>query len=107
MAISPINPVSPQRAAQIQSTNNQKTNSLKDTKTEKNSFGKILQESMTNLDKNITSTQESLENIISGKSDDFHSYIVQSEKTAVNLQMTLQVRNKIIDAYNEIMRMQV
>jgi flagellar hook-basal body complex protein FliE len=107
MAISPINPVSPQRAAQIQSTNNQKTNSLKDTKTEKNSFGKILQESMTNLDKNITSTQESLENIISGKSDDFHSYIVQSEKTAVNLQMTLQVRNKIVDAYNEIMRMQV
>lgn len=107
MAISPINAVSPQRAAQIQSTNNQKTNSQENSKTEKNSFGKILQESMTNLDNNITSTQESLENIISGKSDDFHSYIVQSEKTAVNLQMTLQVRNKIVDAYNEIMRMQV
>jgi len=107
MAISPITPVSPQRTAQIQNTTNQKTNSLENSKTEKNSFGKILQESMTNLDNNITSTQESLENIISGKSDDFHSYIVQSEKTAVNLQMTLQVRNKIVDAYNEIMRMQV
>jgi flagellar hook-basal body complex protein FliE len=107
MAISPITPVSPQRTGQIQNTTNQKTNSLENSKTEKNSFGKILQESMTNLDNNITSTQESLENIISGKSDDFHSYIVQSEKTAVNLQMTLQVRNKIVDAYNEIMRMQV
>jgi flagellar hook-basal body complex protein FliE len=107
MAISPINAVSPQRAAQIQSTNNEKPNSLENKKTEKNSFSQVLQNSISELDNNITTTQESLENIISGKSDDFHSYIVQSEKTAVNLQMTLQVRNKIVDAYNEIMRMQV
>jgi flagellar hook-basal body complex protein FliE len=107
MAISPINAVSPRSATQVQNTTNQKTNSVENSKNEKTSFNEILKESITNVDNNITTTQESLENIISGKSDDFHSYIVQSEKTAVNLQMTLQVRNKIVDAYNEIMRMQV
>jgi|SRR6056297_2267589 len=107
MAINPINAVSPRSAAQIQSTTNQNTNKVENTNNKKSSFNEILKESITNIDSNITSTQESIENIISGKSDDFHDFIVESEKTAVNLQMTLQVRNKIVDAYNEIMRMQV
>ncbi|AEM74530.1 flagellar hook-basal body complex protein FliE [Caldicellulosiruptor acetigenus] len=33
--------------------------------------------------------------------------IVASEKASIALQLTLQIRNKILDAYNEIMRMQV
>ncbi|WAM32098.1 flagellar hook-basal body complex protein FliE [Caldicellulosiruptor naganoensis] len=33
--------------------------------------------------------------------------IVASEKASLALQLTLQIRNKILDAYNEIMRMQV
>lgn len=33
--------------------------------------------------------------------------IVASEKASMALQLTLQIRNKILDAYNEIMRMQV
>jgi len=107
MAISPISAVSPRSATEIKRVTDQNINTEKNKKSEKSSFNEILKESITNLDSNITSTQESLENIISGKSDDIHSYIVESEKTAVNLQMTLQVRNKIVDAYNEIMRMQV
>jgi len=107
MAINPINAVSPRSAAQIQNTTNKNTNKIENSNNKKSSFNEILQNSISTIDDNITTTQESIENIISGKSDDFHDYIVKSEKTAVNLQMTLQVRNKIVDAYNEIMRMQV
>lgn len=107
MSISPISAVSPRSAMEIQRAPDRNINTEKNSKSERSSFNEILKESITNLDHNITTTQQSLENIISGKSDDIHKFIVESEKTAINLQMTLQVRNKIVDAYNEIMRMQV
>lgn len=42
-----------------------------------------------------------------GSSTNPHDVIVASEKASLALQLTLQIRNKILDAYNEIMRMQV
>ena len=39
-----------------------------------------------------------------GKTD---KVLIAVEKADIALQFTLQVRNKIIDAYNEIMRMQI
>lgn len=107
MTISPISAVSPRSAMEVQRATDKNINTERNSKIGQNSFNEILKESITNLDNNITTTQQSLENIISGKSDDIHKFIVESEKTAINLQLTLQVRNKIADAYNEIMKMQV
>jgi len=42
-----------------------------------------------------------------GLTSDPQDAIVASEKASIALQLTLQIRNKILDAYNEIMRMQV
>jgi flagellar hook-basal body complex protein FliE len=44
---------------------------------------------------------------ISGVSDDIHSVIIAGSKADLALQMTLQVRNKVMDAYKEIMNMQI
>lgn len=42
----------------------------------------------------------------SGKTDDIHNVMITAEKANISLQFALQVRNKALDAYNEIMRMQ-
>ena len=42
-----------------------------------------------------------------GKIDDLHTLMIETEKADLALQFTLQVRNKLLDAYNEIMRMQI
>ncbi|HOJ09626.1 MAG TPA: flagellar hook-basal body complex protein FliE [Clostridiales bacterium] len=42
-----------------------------------------------------------------GNIDDIHKVLVEVEKADIALQFTLQIRNKIMDAYNEIMRMQI
>ena len=42
-----------------------------------------------------------------GKIEDLHQVILAGEKAALALQMTLQVRNKVVEAYQELMRMQV
>jgi len=42
-----------------------------------------------------------------GKTDNIHEVMIAAAKADIALQFTLQIRNKIIDAYNEIMRMQI
>jgi len=44
---------------------------------------------------------------ITGKTDSIHSVLIAAEKASIALQLMIEVRNKVIDAYNEIMRMQV
>lgn len=38
---------------------------------------------------------------------DLHDVMISAEKASVALQLTLQVRNKLVEAYQEVMRMQV
>ncbi len=42
-----------------------------------------------------------------GKIDNIHQVMIASEKAEMALQFTLQIRNKFLDAYQEIMRMPV
>ena len=42
-----------------------------------------------------------------GNTDNIHGVLIASEKAEIALQLTMQIRNKLMDAYNEIMRMQI
>jgi len=42
-----------------------------------------------------------------GKTDNIPQVLIAGEKANISLQFTMQVRNKILDAYSEIMRMQI
>lgn len=44
---------------------------------------------------------------IVGKTENIHSVLIAAEKASIALQLMIEVRDKVIDAYNEIMRMQV
>ncbi len=45
--------------------------------------------------------------LVAGNIDNVHQVVIASQKAELALQFTLQVRNKILDAYNEIMRMSI
>nr|WP_245937430.1 flagellar hook-basal body complex protein FliE [Saliterribacillus persicus] len=45
--------------------------------------------------------------LANGEIDDLHDVMITSQKASVALQTGVQVQNKVITAYNEIMRMQV
>lgn len=51
--------------------------------------------------------ESSLESFSVGESDSIHRVIVDMEEALLNLKFATQVRNKVIDAYQEIMRMQI
>ncbi len=45
--------------------------------------------------------------LASGETEDVHTAMIQMQKAKLALDFTIQVRNKVIEAYQEIMRMQV
>lgn len=49
----------------------------------------------------------SMEEIATGKSNNLHETMIAIQKAEISFKMMMQVRNKIMDAYQEIMRMQV
>lgn len=69
-------------------------------------FIAYLGEAMTQLNQMQQTSQKLDEDLALGKTDNIHQVMVQAEKAGVALQFALQVRNKALDAYNEIMRMQ-
>jgi flagellar hook-basal body complex protein FliE len=44
---------------------------------------------------------------IMGEDIDIHSITIAGEKAKLSLELTLQIRNKAMEAYQEIMRMQI
>lgn len=44
---------------------------------------------------------------IIGEDVDLHDIVIAGEKAKLSLELTLQIRNKALEAYQEIMRMQV
>ncbi|NMA64938.1 MAG: flagellar hook-basal body complex protein FliE [Clostridiaceae bacterium] len=71
------------------------------------SFKDIIVDALKNVN---TLEQESIkmtEDFIAGKTDNIHSVMIASEKAAISLQFVMEVRNKVLEAYQEIMRMQV
>lgn len=71
------------------------------------SFGDYLKEMINSTNEEIIKAEDVSNQFAAGKIDDIHKVLIQIEKANVALQFTLQIRNKIMDAYNEIMRMQV
>jgi len=50
--------------------------------------------------------QEKVAGVLSGNGSDVHSALIAVEKADLSFQLMMQVRNKIISAYEEISRMQ-
>lgn len=71
------------------------------------SFGEFLSDALNNVNKMQNEASQASLNLAAGKVEDIAEVTIAGEKAAVALQLTMQVRNKIVDAYQEVMRMQV
>jgi flagellar hook-basal body complex protein FliE len=54
-----------------------------------------------------TRDKQSVLSLLTGDVDDISGVMIDSEKAKIALSLTIEIRNKILDAYNEIMNMQV
>lgn len=71
------------------------------------SFARILQEQfqvVNSLEKNANDITEKL---LLGEVNHLHEVTIAAEKANLALQLTVQIRNKLVEAYQEISRMQI
>jgi flagellar hook-basal body complex protein FliE len=51
--------------------------------------------------------QQSQDNFLSGGKEELHSVALATQRAGIEFEMFLQVRNKVVSAYQEIMKMQI
>lgn len=71
------------------------------------SFENMLVQSLNDVNRLKLEADEAVENLAAGKQTDIHATMISLEKADVAFQLLMQVRNKIISAYETIMRTQV
>ncbi len=71
------------------------------------SFGDVLKDAITQADQLQKQSNTEIQKLMTGESQDLHSTLIAVQKADLSFQMMMQVRNKITQAYQEIMRMQV
>ncbi len=73
----------------------------------KTSFADVINDALNKVNDLQVQSSNMTDDFLTGKSDNIHSVMIAGSKADLALQMTLQVRNKVMDAYKEIMNMQV
>ena len=69
------------------------------------SFGDIFTSLVSQANDQYEIAEAGTEALLSGETDDLAQVMIDSTKAEMSLNMVIQVRNKVLDAYNEIMRM--
>lgn len=71
------------------------------------SFASVLKETINQVNDAQVSADQMTEKFAKGEDVDLHQVMIASQKANITLQAAVEVRNKVIDAYQEMMRMQV
>jgi flagellar hook-basal body complex protein FliE len=68
-------------------------------------FKNALSDSIREMDRLLSQADLSAQEMVTGKKD-IHQAMIDMEQAQISLRMMIQVRNKIISAYEEMMRIQ-
>ncbi len=70
-------------------------------------FQDLFQDAVKNVQDTNADMNNELYKLATGQSDDLHNLTIASQKATLSVQLLVQLRNKALDAYNEIMRVSV
>jgi len=70
------------------------------------SFASVLSNAVNTVDKLHDSAAEQVSNLLQGRGADLNQVMIAVEKADVSFQLMMQVRNKIVSAYQDIEKMQ-
>jgi flagellar hook-basal body complex protein FliE len=83
---------------------NMPSNNEKNSKDD-SSFNDILTKSLKEVNSAQIKSINALNSLVAGKTENIHETMIQMQKASISFQMMMKVRNKLVDAYNEIIKM--
>lgn len=83
------------------------SNVEKKTTGEKSDFGKSISSYIKEVNSDQQNSEASIQDLLTGKNQDINSVVASVAKADSSFNLLVGVRNKLIDAYKETMRMQI
>lgn len=98
MSITPIQALSP---ASISSPISPASGTASD------GFRSVLGEAIDRVEQFRVNSEQTVDRFLSGEDEEIHHVALAAQQADLAFDLFLQVRNKVVDAYQEVMRMQV
>ena len=70
-------------------------------------FGDIVTQALENVQKTQTKSDQLATKAATGDLTDIHDYMIASTEASLSTQLTVAVRNKAVEAFNDIMKMPI
>lgn len=101
MFIEPINQIKGIQGIKVDEINKVKDENMS------TSFKSIFATAIDNYRNAEAEVDKDIYQLSTGETDDLHNLMINTQKAQLSLDLVIQLRNKALDAYNEIMRMGV
>lgn len=70
-------------------------------------FSSILKNTIGSIQSAQNSADSAVQQFLTGENDDLHTTVLATQRADMAFELGLQVRNKVVSAYQEIMKMQL
>ncbi|MCJ0764544.1 flagellar hook-basal body complex protein FliE [Variovorax terrae] len=71
------------------------------------SFGALVSQGLTQINQQLTDSQVDLQRLAVGDAQNLHQIMIGLEESRLSFQLMLQVRNRLLEAYQDVMKMQI
>ncbi len=71
------------------------------------SFGNVLGRMVEEVNSKQVAANQSVNQLVSGQNVSLHQTVLAMEEANISFQLMVEVRNKLLDSYQELMRMQI
>ncbi|KOF55866.1 MULTISPECIES: flagellar hook-basal body complex protein FliE [Clostridium] len=70
-------------------------------------FAQVLEDKLSSVNDKQVSAQEISKQFVEGDDVDVHQVMLSTEEAQLSLELAIQVRNKLVDSYQELSKMQL
>jgi flagellar hook-basal body complex protein FliE len=70
-------------------------------------FGNLIANGISQVNDKLIASQSDLQKVATGETGNLHQVMMRLEESKLSFQLMMQIRNKLLEAYQEVLKMQV
>jgi flagellar hook-basal body complex protein FliE len=70
-------------------------------------FGEIFGQGLAKVNETLLASQTDLQRLATGDTQNLHQIMIRLEESRLSFQLMLQIRNRLLESYQDVMKMQI
>jgi len=70
-------------------------------------FSDFVKRSLADVNRQMVDADQAIDDLATGRNQDIHNTMISMQKAEISFELVMQIRNKLISAYDEIRRMSI